>query len=159
MCKFSQYLAGGFLLLSGALMVSASPVSGVAWPGETIVSWNGFTQHKFSVDGCPAWVVVPTNALPGAPWSWCMEFPDAFVERCAAPQLLAKGFYHAHITVGNTFGSPQAVKHFNAFYQDLTGRGFARKVALIGLSRGGLYAYRWASENPEKVAVIYGDVM
>ena len=28
---------------------------------------------------------------------------------------------------------------------------------LIGLSRGGLYAYRWASENPDKVAVIYGD--
>jgi pimeloyl-ACP methyl ester carboxylesterase len=86
-----------------------------------------------------------------------MEFPDAFTERCAAPQLLAKGFYHAHISVGNTFGSPAAVKHFNALYRELTERGLAKKVVLIGLSRGGLYAYRWAAENPAKVAVIYGD--
>ena len=28
---------------------------------------------------------------------------------------------------------------------------------LIGISRGGLYAYRFASEHPERVAVIYGD--
>jgi pimeloyl-ACP methyl ester carboxylesterase len=157
MCSFPQFLVGVLWFLSGSLMVSAIPVSGVAWPGETIDSWHDFKRHKFTVDGCPAWVVEPTNALPGAHWSWCMEFPDAFTDRCAAPQLLAKGFYHVHITVGNTFGSPEAVKHFNAFYQDLTGRGFAKKVVLIGLSRGGLYAYRWASENAEKVAVIYGD--
>ena len=47
----------------------------------------------------------PKTALPGRPWSWCMEFPDAFTERCAAPQLLAAGFHHVHIVVGNTFGS------------------------------------------------------
>jgi pimeloyl-ACP methyl ester carboxylesterase len=129
----------------------------MAWPGETIDSWHGFKRHKFMVDGCPAWVVEPTNALSGAQWSWCMEFPDAFTDRCAALQLLAKGFYHAHIGVGNTFGSPEAVKHFSAFYRDLTDRGFAKRVVLIGLSRGGLYAYRWASENSQKVAVIYGD--
>jgi len=35
--------------------------------------------------------------------------------------------------------------------------GFAEKPALIGLSRGGLYCYNWAIENPDKVACIYGD--
>jgi pimeloyl-ACP methyl ester carboxylesterase len=86
-----------------------------------------------------------------------MEFPDAFTDRCAAPALLAKGFHHAHIVVGNTFGSPGALKHFDAFYEAVTSRGLAKRAVLIGLSRGGLYAYRWAAENPQKVAVIYGD--
>ena len=132
---------------------SAAPV----WPNETIDTWNGFKRHKFKVDGCNAWVVEPKEALPGKPWSWCMMFPDAFTARCAAPALLAKGFYHAHIDVGNTFGCPDAVKHFNAFYDAVRAKGLAPKVTLIGLSRGGLYSYRFAAENPEKVAVIYGD--
>jgi hypothetical protein len=71
--------------------------------------------------------------------------------------LLAKGFHHAHIPVGNTFGCPDAVKQFNAFYESLVFHGLGKKAVLIGISRGGLYAYRWASENPQKVAVIYGD--
>lgn len=127
------------------------------WPGETLDSWHGFTRHQFQLDGCAAWVVEPKQALPGNPWSWCMEFPDAFTERCAATGLLTNGFHHVHIVVGNTFGSPVALRHFDAFYQELQHHGLAGKGALIGLSRGGLYAYRWASRNPEKVSVIYGD--
>ncbi len=138
----------------------ASPSMGIQpqfSPTETIDLWHGFKRHNFVVDGCPAWVVEPETPLPGNPWSWCLQFPDDFTERCAAPALLAKGFHHAHIQVGNTFGCPAAVKHFNAFYEFLTGKGLAPKAVLIGLSRGGLYAYRWASENPEKTAVIYAD--
>ena len=129
----------------------------LSWPDEKIDMWHGFKRHKFQVDGCPAWLVEPSKPLPGHPWSWCMEFPDAFTDRCAAPALLKAGYFHAHIQVGNTFGSPEAVGHFNAFYRVLNEAGLAKKAVLIGLSRGGLYAYRWASENPDKVAVIYGD--
>ncbi|NDF01217.1 MAG: alpha/beta hydrolase, partial [Verrucomicrobia bacterium] len=32
-----------------------------------------------------------------------------------------------------------------------------KKAALVGLSRGGLYCYNWASANPDKVACLYGD--
>jgi len=137
--------------------VYAGESAGLAWPNETVDAWNGFKRHNFKVDGCAAWVVEPKQPLPGKPWSWCMEFPDSFTERCAAPGLLAKGFYHAHITVGNTFGCPAAMKQFDDFYETIRAHGLAPKVALIGISRGGLYAYRWASKNPEKVAVIYGD--
>jgi pimeloyl-ACP methyl ester carboxylesterase len=50
------------------------------------------------------------------------------------------------------------VKDWNEFYKELTGKyGFARKTALIGLSRGGLYCYNWAIANPDKVACIYAD--
>lgn len=130
----------------------------LAFPDEKIDAWHSFKKrHNFVVDGCQAWVVEPNQALPGNPWSWCMEFPDVFTENCGATDLLKAGYFHAHIKVGNTFGSPEAIRHFNAFYKILTGAGLARKATLIGMSRGGLYAYRWASENPDKVAVIYGD--
>ncbi len=122
-----------------------------------IDTWNGFKRYTFEVDGCKAWIVEPKKILTGRPWSWCMEFPDAFTKRCAALQLLEAGFYHGHIVVGNTFGCPAAQQHFQAFYKTVSELGLAEKAVLIGLSRGGLYAYRFASENPEKVAVIYGD--
>ena len=127
------------------------------FPNEQIDDWHGFKRHTLQADGCAAWVVEPKTALPGNPWSWCMEFPDAFTDRCAAPALLAAGFHHVHIVVGNTFGCPDAVKYFKAFHELLVARGLAPKAVLIGLSRGGLYAYRFASEYPERVAVIYGD--
>jgi pimeloyl-ACP methyl ester carboxylesterase len=142
------------VLLSGALAAGDPALS---FPGEKLDQWNGFTRHTFMCDGCTAWVVEPAQALPGNPWSWCMEFPDAFTPRCAAPALLAKGFHHVHISVGNTFGCPAAVAHFDAFYAALIAKGLARKAALIGISRGGLYAYRWAASGPSRVAVIYGD--
>ncbi|MDB5330544.1 MAG: hypothetical protein JWP03_1695 [Phycisphaerales bacterium] len=134
-----------------------NPGPSLTWPGETLDTWHGFKRHNITVDGCAAWVVEPKTPLAGNPWSWCMEFPDAFTERCAAPQLLEKGFFHAHIVVGNTFGSPAAIKHLDAFYAELTSRGLGAKPALIGISRGGLYAYRFAAENPTHVSVIYGD--
>ena len=138
---------------------TSSPATGSAltWPDETQDTWHGYKRHLFKINGAPAWVVEPKEVRPGQPWSWCLEFPDAFTDRCAAPALLAKGFHHAHITVGNTFGCPAAVRSFNAFYDSLTVRGLSKKPVLIGISRGGLYAYRWASENPGKVAAIYGD--
>lgn len=142
-------------LITLSVVLSLSCLASAA--DEKTDTWQGYTRHTFTVDGCQAWVVEPKEPLPGKPWSWCMEFPDAFTERCAAPALLAQGFHHVHIVVGNTFGGPAAVRHFNAFYDELQRRGLAKKAVLIGLSRGGLYAYRWASENPDKVAVIYGD--
>ena len=146
-----------FVLLALLGPGAARVLAALSFPGETVDEWHGFKRHNFQVDGCAAWVVEPKTALPGQPWSWCMEFPDAFTDRCAAPGLLAAGFHHAHISVGNTFGSPDAVKHFKAFSDLLIAKGLANKAALIGLSRGGLYAYRFAAEYPERVAVIYGD--
>ncbi len=142
------------LVLACASLKADEPL---AWPGEKIDTWNGFTRHTFTVDGCTAWVAEPKEPLPGKPWSWVMEFPDSFTERCAAPALLKKGFYHGHIIVGNTFGCPAALKHFDAFYKAVTAKGLSKKAVLIGISRGGLYAYRWAAEDPSRVAVIYGD--
>src|ERR1041384_6516895 len=54
--------------------------------------------------------------------------------------------------------APEAVAHWSAFFRELTDKyGFAKKAALVGLSRGGLYVYNWAAANPERVACVYGD--
>lgn len=151
------FLCAAAVSLPAAEMAATNQAAVAAWPDESLDLWCGFNRHHFTIDGCQAWVVEPKRPLAGNPWSWCLGFPDAFADRCAAPALLEKGFYYAHISVGNTFGSPAALKHCNVFYEALIARRLATKAVLIGLSRGGLYAYRWAAENPEKVAVVYGD--
>jgi pimeloyl-ACP methyl ester carboxylesterase len=143
-----------FPLWRPAAMAAAAPLS---WPGESLDTWYGFTRHTFTVDGRTAWIAEPRQAAPGNPWTWCMEFPDAFTDRTGVPKLLEKGFFHVHIKVGNTFGCPAALKHFDAFYRAIAEKGLAKKGTLIGISRGGLYAYNWAVQNPDKVVCIYGD--
>jgi len=150
-----------FLLAALAMLALASMTAGAAvdldFPGVTVDQWHGHARQLFQFEGAEAWVVVPETPLPGNPWSWCLMFPDAFTERCAAPALVARGFHHAFLDVGNTFGSPAAVAKLARFHDELVRRGLAPRPALIGISRGSLYAHRFASDHPDKVSVIYGD--
>ena len=118
--------------------------------------WQGFDRYDFKVDGMPAIAVVPKQPLPGKRWSWRGEFIGIFANADAA--LVTNGFYLAFLSEHDLFGSPTAVKDWDKFYDELTGKyGFAKKTALIGLSRGGLFCYNWAIANPDKVACIYAD--
>jgi hypothetical protein len=72
--------------------------------------------------------------------------------------LLARGYYVAFIDVGDTFGSPDSLVHYEPFYSTLTQTyGLSKKPAMEGLSRGGMFEYRWASMHPDQVGCIYGD--
>jgi hypothetical protein len=126
-------------------------------PAETVDTWRGFRRRRFIIQGRDCWIVEPKQALPGKPWTWCMEFPDAFTERTAVPMLLEKGFHHLFMDVGNTFGCPFALRQLDAFYAAVLARGLAPRGALIGISRGALYAFNWAARNPGKVLAIYAD--
>jgi alpha-L-fucosidase len=118
--------------------------------------YRGFDRHDFLVDGRNTIVVAPKEPANGKPWIWRAEFFDHRPETDIA--LLARGFHLVYIDVGNTFGCPAAMKHWDALYQLLTTEyGLSRKPVLEGLSRGGLYVYNWAAANPDKVACIYGD--
>jgi lysophospholipase L1-like esterase/pimeloyl-ACP methyl ester carboxylesterase len=138
------------LELDGKIRALAAP-----FPGEKS-SWNGFERYDFEVDGKPVLVVVPREAAPGKPWVWHGEF---FGHKPAPDiALLGKGFHVVYMSVPDMLGCPEAVAHWNAFYKQLTENyGFAKKAALVGLSRGGLYCYNWAAANPDRVACIYGD--
>lgn len=118
--------------------------------------WHGFVRHDFTVSERACIVVSPDKPADGNPWIWRARFfghePQADIE------MLRHGYHIAYCDVGNLFGSPQAVKHWNDFYEYLTTKhDFAKKVALEGMSRGGLIIYNWAAANPEKVACLYGD--
>jgi dienelactone hydrolase len=119
--------------------------------------WRGYTRQHFQVSGHKAWVVEPSNPLPNKPWTWCTEFPDAFTERTGVPVLLAKGIHHAHISDFNRLGCEDQLRLMDEFYKEMISKGYAPKVGLIGISRGGFMAYRWAQRNPDKVLFIYGD--
>ena len=56
-----------------------------------------------------------------------------------------------------SLGSPPALAHMDAFYKYIVGKGLNSKGTLTGVSRGGLYAYRFAAAHPERVICIYGD--
>jgi len=127
------------------------------WKPVKTDKWKTFDRLHFKVDGCNAWIAVPEKPLPGNHWVWCMEFPTAFDTRTGVVPLVEAGFFYVHITVGNTFGSPPAQKHFDEFYKFLQSKGFNKKGTLIGVSRGGMYAYRFAERNTDKVNCIYGD--
>ncbi len=125
------------------------------FPGECS-EYHGFPMHTFSVDGCECMVVEPLKPRSGNPWVWKAEFFTAFPTFELA--MLERGFHLAYMTVGNTFGCPSALKHWDVFYAELIGRfGLAKRAVLLGLSRGGLYIYNWAVRNPEKVACLYAD--
>ena len=119
-------------------------------------SYHGFDRYDFVVDGQKCIVVTPKSAAKGHPWIWRAEFFDHRPEIDLA--LVNKGFHLVHMNVGNTFGCPSAMKHFDEFYKVLTEQhGLSKKPVLEGLSRGGLYVYNWGAAHPDQVGVILGD--
>ena len=147
---------GGLLLLLTLLWLSPARAEEPApFPGKRS-TWNGYDRYDFVVSGKPVLVVAPRQAAAGKPWVWHGEFfghkpaPDV--------ALLGKGFHIVYMSVPDMLGCPDAVSHWNALYQELVEKyGFAKKAALVGLSRGGLYVYNWAEANPTRVACIYAD--
>lgn len=152
----NAFLLTAFVAVLCLLCASAHAGKDAApFPGKKSL-WEGFDRYDFQVNGKFAIVVVPKAALPGRPWLWRGEFFGAFANADVA--LVNRGFYLVYLGVPNLFGSPEAVKSWDSFYDELTGKyNFAKKAALIGLSRGGLYCYNWAIANPDKVACIYAD--
>src|SRR5580658_7241060 len=98
-------------------------------------------------------VVVPKGAAPGNPWSWQGCYWDHQPQ--AEIELLKRGFHVAYVSANATL---KPGKEWDAWYSYLTSqRGLSGKPAFIGMSRGGEYAYTWATGHPEKVSCIYAD--
>jgi len=138
-----------------AISFAAFASQAATFPGKKS-AWHGFDRYEFMHDGRKCYVVTPERAAEGKPWIWRARFFGH--EPQADLALLSRGFHLVYCDVGNLFGSPKAVAHWNAFYKYLTEQhALARKPALEGMSRGGLIIYNWAIQNPEKVACLYGD--
>jgi hypothetical protein len=69
--------------------------------------------------------------------------------------LLKRGFHVAYISANATL---KPGREWDAWYDFLTEKhGLSTKPAFIGMSRGGEYAYTWATRHPDRVSCIYGD--
>jgi pimeloyl-ACP methyl ester carboxylesterase/lysophospholipase L1-like esterase len=124
-------------------------------PGEPS-DWKGYAKHDFEVDGRKCYLVAPKHTAPGNPWVWRARFPGFHAE--ADLILLERGFHIAFMNTNGMLGSEAALEHWDAFYDKLTDEhGLAEQVALEGVSRGGLFVYRWAARHPKRVACIYAD--
>lgn len=124
-------------------------------PGST-KTWKGFEKQEFKFEDRDAWYVKPRQAAPGNPWVWRAHFPTWHTEMDSI--LLTKGFHVAYVNTNDLFGHPKAMQVWDDFYDYLVKeKQFAPKVALEGVSRGGLYVYGWAKRNPDKVSCIYAE--
>ena len=164
---------GHGMFLAASAGEAASPTQGVPAPFEgEKTTWHSFDRYDFVLNeetlaiqpADPAakgdvqgWrrciVVCPKVPAPGNPWSWRGCYWDH--EPQAEVELLRRGFHIAYITAN---ASLKPDRKWDAWYEFLTEKhGLSRKPAFIGMSRGGEYAYTWATAHPAQVSCVYAD--
>jgi alpha-beta hydrolase superfamily lysophospholipase len=117
----------------------------------------------FSVDGRTAFVFSPSAdaAVPENEKPWIIYtptlpgYPDK-AEQWMHEQFTKAGVAVAGIDTGESYGSPTAVQATEALHAEMVKRGYSKKPALFGRSRGGLGASAWAIAHPEFTAGIGG---
>jgi alpha-beta hydrolase superfamily lysophospholipase len=117
----------------------------------------------FTVAGRTAFIFTP--ALPAdataGPTPWILyaptlpSYPDA-AERWMHERFTEAGIAVAGIDTGESYGSPEAVAAMEALHAEMVRRGHAKKPAVLGRSRGGLWASSWAIAHPELTAGVGG---
>ena len=120
------------------------------------VGWRDREAWHFTVNGHEGWVVIPDHPLPDRRFAWRTEFFGAF--DYADMALLDKGYYLVHYAIPDMYGAPKAIELMEDFYKVLTEElHLGKRAVMIGLSRGGLYAYNFALAHPDQVACLYID--
>jgi|WetSurMetagenome_2_1015567.scaffolds.fasta_scaffold00021_30 sialidase-1 len=144
-----------FLSLVASGSVYCNPVSDTVpqFPG-TKSTWKGFVRYDFEFGGRACRVVCPEKPASGNPWIWNARFPDWHTDIDSL--LLKKGFYVTYINTDEFYGSPDGIKVWDEYFRYLTTvYKFENRVALEGISRGGLYVYNFAKKYPWRVSCIY----
>ena len=126
--------------------------------GITQTEWHGYERLDFVVAGQLAILIVPKESAPGRPWVWRAEwFGDRHGPQVGL-ELLKRGWHYAYVNASDRYGSPEAMRIFDAFYRLLTtDYALAPKVVIEGFSRGGLYAFNFAADYPARVSALYLD--
>lgn len=139
------------------MMQSDPPVSPLTFLPRNASPFNfhGFQGYDFTFRTRNAKVVMPKQVATGRPWIWRSRFWGHEPQTDIA--LLERGFYLVYCDVSELFGNDEALSIWDDFYQMLTASGMAKKSAMEGMSRGGVYIYRWAVKYPDRVAAIYAD--
>ncbi len=121
--------------------------------------WYGCRRTKFDFNGRTGWVVQPSvKSLEGMPWTWTMQWAEAYVDRTGVLDLLRKGYHHVTLDLFATRMDETglaAAADFQKFLVETL--GFAPKANLVGMSWGGFFSTRYANAYPQNVRRIYLD--
>ncbi len=119
--------------------------------------WKGYERHDFLYNGREVIAVLPKISAPGNPWVWRAEFFDAFPSVDMA--LLEKGWHLVYYGVSNMYGCPEAIKLMNEFHEFIVRKPYnlCPRPVIFGFSRGGLYAFNYAADYPDKISGLYLD--
>ena len=135
--------------------IESQVVQNQSFPGKKS-TWKGFARYDFDFKGRPCRLVCPDKPAAGNPWIWNARFPDWHIEIDSI--LLSEGFHVTYINTDEFNGSPEGVKVWDEYFRYLTENfGFDNRVALEGISRGGLYVYNFAKKYPFRVSCIYAE--
>ncbi|WP_179218747.1 GDSL-type esterase/lipase family protein [Saccharibacillus sp. O23] len=123
---------------------------------ERTSDWNGFERTDYVLEGRSCSIVRPKRTAEGRPWIWRTEFFGHFP--AADLELLRRGWHVAYAKLSDLYGSPVAAERMEEFRADAV-RRFAldARPVLEGLSRGGLYAVRYAETYPRHTRAMYLD--
>ncbi len=125
------------------------------FPGKKTV-WKGFTRYDFEFNGRACRIVCPDKPAPENPWIWNARFPDWHTDIDSI--LLSRGFFVTNINTDEFNGSPGGVAVWDEYFKYLTTTfGLEKRVALEGISRGGLYVYNFAKKFPWRISCIYAE--
>lgn len=100
----------------------------------------------------------PTDEVD-RPWIFYAPTLSAYPDQAESwmhRQFIDAGIAVAGIDVGEAYGSPKAFPFFEVLYDEMVKRGYSKKPAMLGRSRGGLWVSSWAVKHPDRVAAIGG---
>lgn len=98
-------------------------------------------------------VICPKQPAPGNPWSWQGCYWDHQPQ--TEVELLRRGFHVAYLSAD---ASLKPDKFWDQWYAYLTEKhGLSPKPAFVGMSRGGAFAFTWATAHLDRVTAIYAD--
>jgi pimeloyl-ACP methyl ester carboxylesterase len=142
-------------------------VAATAWPGqaaEPALRKNLILPGKvFDVAGQTAFLFTPASdaEVPAQDKPWILyaptlpAYPDE-AERWMHERFTTAGVAVAGVDTGESFGSPAGVAAAEALHAEMVRRGYSKRPALLGRSRGGLWASAWAIAHPDLTAGIGG---
>ena len=138
-----------------------------AWPGQAAEPAPRknliLPGEAFEVAGKTAFLLTPAGAaeVPEQDKPWILyaptlpAYPDE-AERWMHERFTKAGVAVAGIDTGESYGSPAGVAAAEALHAAMVRRGYSKRPALLGRSRGGLWASAWAIAHPDLTTGIGG---
>jgi hypothetical protein len=147
----------GVLALAAAAAIPWQPPATASAEEPTPQKQLILPGEVFTVGGHTAFLFTPAaDATPAAAKPWLLYAPTLPAYPDKAEQWMHEQFTKAGVDTGESYGSPRGVAAAEALHVEMVRRGCARKLALLGRSRGGLWASAWAIAHPELTAGVGG---